>query len=413
MIYPVVRELAADGVPVATACRVLEVLTSGYYAWHSRPASDRAWEQAHLIHAIRDAHAASYGTYGHRRVHAELVLGQHLAVSHGRIERLMRCAGLQGVHRRRLRGCTRRDQAATPSADLVERNFRPQAPDRLYVADITQHRTAEGWYYLAVVLDCFSRRVVGWAMAEHMRSELVVDALQMAIWNRRPAAGAIHHSDHGSTYTNWAFGHRLREAGLLGRWAASATASTTASPKASSPPCRPSCSTARPGRPVKDSPRRSSPSSKASTTPGGGTPPWATSAPRTTSASTWLDASPPPPHDRPHHTRTVRGTGVTSVADGGLEQVVADPELQQLVGDVDAAVRPGAVLADRDLLVVHADDSVGGDAAGYPRRPAPLLAASGWTSQRCLGRHPGRVGAGSEPVCGVSMFSGECGRSVL
>ncbi|HWL35301.1 MAG TPA: DDE-type integrase/transposase/recombinase [Frankiaceae bacterium] len=120
------------------------------------------------------------------------------------------------MHRRRLRGCTRRDQAATPSEDLVERNFRPAAPDRLYVADITQHRTSEGWFYLAVVLDCFSRRVVGWAMADHIRSKLVVDALQVAVWNRRPAPGAIHHSDHGSTYTSWAFGHRLREAGLLG-----------------------------------------------------------------------------------------------------------------------------------------------------------------------------------------------------
>lgn len=216
MIYPVVRELAADGVPVATACRVLEVSTSGFYEWDSRPASDRTWQQAHLMHAIRDVHAASYGTYGHRRVHAELVLGQHLQVSHGRVERLMRSTGLQGVHRRKLRGCTRRDQAATPSEDLVERDFRPAAPDRLYVADITQHRTSEGWFYLAVVLDCFSRRVVGWAMADHIRSELVVDALQMAIWNRRPQPGAIHHSDHGSTYTSWAFGHRLREAGLLG-----------------------------------------------------------------------------------------------------------------------------------------------------------------------------------------------------
>ncbi len=211
-----VRELAADGVPVATACRVLGVSTSGYYEWDTRSASDRDWEQAHLMDAIRDVHAASYGTYGHRRVHAELVLGQHLSVSHGRVERLMRGAGLQGVHRRRLRGCTRRDQAVTPSDDLVERNFRPEAPDRLYVADITQHRTSEGWYYLAVVLDCFSRRVVGWAMADHLRSELVVDALQMAIWNRGPGPGAIHHSDHGSTYTSWAFGQRLREAGLLG-----------------------------------------------------------------------------------------------------------------------------------------------------------------------------------------------------
>jgi putative transposase len=216
MIFPVVRELAAGGVPVATACRVFEVSTSGFYEWDSRGPSDRDWDQAHLMSTIVDVHAASYGTYGHRRVHAELVLGQRLRVSRGRVERLMRCTGLQGVHRRRLRGCTRRDEAATPSHDLVERNFRPEQPDRLYVADITQHRTSEGWYYLAVVLDCFSRRVVGWAMADHIRSELVVDALQMAIWNRRPDPGAIHHSDHGSTYTSWAFGHRLRQAGLLG-----------------------------------------------------------------------------------------------------------------------------------------------------------------------------------------------------
>ena len=216
MIYPVVRELAGDGIPVATACRVLKLSTSGFYDWNSRGPSDRDLEQAQLMNLISGAHAASYGTYGSRRVHAELVLGQHVRVSHGRVERLMRSTGLQGVHRRKLRGCTRRDQAATPSDDLVERNFRPEQPDRLYVADITQHRTGEGWYYLAVVLDCFSRRVVGWAMADHIRSELVVDALQMAIWNRRPQPGAIHHSDHGSTYTSWAFGHRLREAGLLG-----------------------------------------------------------------------------------------------------------------------------------------------------------------------------------------------------
>ncbi len=216
MIYPVVRELARDGVPVATACRVLQVSPAGFHEWGSRGPSARDVEQAQLMNLIHDAHKASYGTYGSRRVHAELVLGQNVQVSHGRVERLMHSTGLQGVHRRRLRGCTRRAQAATLSHDLVERNFRPEAPDRLYVADITQHRTGEGWYYLAVVLDCFSRRVVGWSMADHIRSELVVDALQMAIWNRRPEPGAIHHSDHGSTYTSWAFGHRLREAGLLG-----------------------------------------------------------------------------------------------------------------------------------------------------------------------------------------------------
>lgn len=133
-----------------------------------------------------------------------------------RVERLMRCAGLTGVHRRRLRGCTRRDEAAVPSEDLVGRRFTVDAPNRLWCADVTQHRTGEDWFYLAVVLDAFSRRVVGWAMADHMRTELVVDALQMAVWNRRPQPGTVHHSVHGSTYTSWAFGHRLREAGLLG-----------------------------------------------------------------------------------------------------------------------------------------------------------------------------------------------------
>ena len=145
-MFPVVQELAADGVPVAVTCRVLNVSTSGYYQWRTRPASGRAWEQAHLMETIRQVHAASYGTYGHRRVYAELVLGKGIEVSHGRVERLMRHTGLQGVHRRRLRGCTRTDDAATPMDDLVERKFTPDAPDRLYVADVTQHRTSEGLF---------------------------------------------------------------------------------------------------------------------------------------------------------------------------------------------------------------------------------------------------------------------------
>jgi len=216
MSYSVVRELAADGVPVATACRVLRVSTSGYYGWRDRPPSERDLADAYLGNRVVDIHTASHGTYGARRVHAELRLGKGVRTGRKRIERLMRCTSRAGIDRRRARGCTRRDPSAEPSADLVQRNFRPQAPDRLYVADITQHRTAQGWYYLAVVLDCFSRRVIGWAMAEHRRAELVVDALQMAIWNRRPRPGTIHHSDHGGQYTSWAFGHRLRDAGLLG-----------------------------------------------------------------------------------------------------------------------------------------------------------------------------------------------------
>jgi putative transposase len=216
MIYPVVRELAADGVPVATACRVLQVSASGFYDWLDREPSARERADAALTESIAAVHAASYGTYGARRVHAELRLGRNIRVGRKRVERLMRCHRLQGVHRRRLRGCTRRDAAAEPAEDLVQRRFTAAEPDRLYVADITQHRTGQGWLYLAVVLDVFSRRIVGWAMADHLRAELVVDALQMALWQRRPASGAIHHSDHGSQYTSWAFGHRLREAGLLG-----------------------------------------------------------------------------------------------------------------------------------------------------------------------------------------------------
>ena len=205
-MFPVVQELAADGVPVAVTCRVLNVSTSGYYEWRSRPASERDVEQAYLMHAIREVHAASYGTYGHRRVHAELTMGRRLEVSHGRVERLMRSTGLQGVHRRRLRGCTRRDEAATPSADLVERRFTPDGPNRLYVADVTQHRTSEGWLYYAVVIDCFSRRVVGWSMQNRQTTDLVLQALLMAVWRRKPKGKVLIHSDQGSQFTSidWA-----------------------------------------------------------------------------------------------------------------------------------------------------------------------------------------------------------------
>jgi len=129
----------------------------------------------------------------------------------------MRQAGLEGVYRRRRRkGCTKRNAAAVPSDDLVNRSFTVAGPDRLWVSDVTEHPTAEGRLYLAVVLDAWSRRVVGWSIADHLRAELVVDALQMAIWRRQPPDGAIVHSDHGTQYTSWAFGRRLRAAGLLG-----------------------------------------------------------------------------------------------------------------------------------------------------------------------------------------------------
>ena len=126
----------------------------------------------------------------------------------------MRAAGLEGVHRRRRQGLTRRDPAGEVSDDLVERNFRPAEPDRLWVADITQQRCWDGWLYVAVVIDAFSRRVVGWSMADHLRTDLVLDALNMAVAHRRPNVEVVHHSDHGCQYTSLAFGRRLREVGL-------------------------------------------------------------------------------------------------------------------------------------------------------------------------------------------------------
>ena len=180
-----------------------------------RPPSARARADQALTEQIRQIHTRSRATYGAPRVHAELRLDHDVRVGCKRVARLMRSAGLAGCHRRRRRGLTRRDPQATPAPDLVQRTFRAQAPDRLWTADITYVPTWSGWLYLAVVLDCYSRRVVGWAMTDHLRTELVIDALDMAIWNRRPTQGLVHHSDQGCQYTSLAFGRRLREAGLV------------------------------------------------------------------------------------------------------------------------------------------------------------------------------------------------------
>jgi len=133
-----------------------------------------------------------------------------------RVARLMRKANLVGVHRRRLKGCTVRDPARPSYPDLVQRSFTATAPNQLWVADITQHATGEGWLYLATVIDVFSRVVAGWSMGERPVADLVVNALNMATWNRRPDSGLIHHSDHGSQYTSLVFSRRLQEAGILG-----------------------------------------------------------------------------------------------------------------------------------------------------------------------------------------------------
>jgi len=216
MIYTFIAQVCTD-LPVATCCRVMKVSTSGFYAWQANPIGDKDLDDAYLTNTIVDIHTMSRRSYGSPRVHAELRLGQDVFCSRKRVERLMREANIVGIYRRRGRGCTRRDLRASPNDDLVERNFDPSGPDRLWVMDVTEHPTPEGKCYLAVVLDAWSRRVVGWSIADHIRSELVVDALQMAIWRRRPPRDqTVAHSDHGSTYTSWAFGRRLRGAGLLG-----------------------------------------------------------------------------------------------------------------------------------------------------------------------------------------------------
>jgi putative transposase len=202
------------------ACRVLEVSRSGYYEWCSRPASPRHQENDLLLKHIEQIHADSRGTYGSPRIHAELTLGLGLSVNLKRVARLMRQAGIQGLYRRRRRGCTIRDPDAQPSSDLVNRNFTVTEPNRLWVTDITEHPTTEGTVYCAAVMDAYSRLIVGWSIAEHMRTELVTDALGMAIIRRQPDkqpgdTQTILHSDHGSQYTSWAFGQRLRATGLL------------------------------------------------------------------------------------------------------------------------------------------------------------------------------------------------------
>jgi len=197
---------------VATMCRVLEVSSSGYYAWSRRLPSKRAREDLWLREKIEAIHARSRGTYGAPRAHAELK-AEGINVSRKRVARLMREAGLSGASRRRRKGTTKRDPDAKPAPDLVDRKFASEGPDRLWVADIKYIPTQEGFLYLAAVMDAFSRRIVGWAMERYLKTELVLQALNMAIGQRRPE-GVIHHSDQGSQYTAVDFGKRCRETGV-------------------------------------------------------------------------------------------------------------------------------------------------------------------------------------------------------
>ena len=193
-------------------CRVLGVSPSGFYAWRKRPPSARSCAYAQLSLRVSKIHQRSDATYGAPRVHAELK-AEGIKVGRKRVARLLKSAGLVGVSRRKWIHTTVRDRNARPAPDLVERNFGAPQPNRLWVADITYIPTWAGFLYLAVVLDVYSRRIVGWAMETHLRTELVLEALDLARWQRRPEA-VIHHFDQGSQYTSIQFGARCREAGV-------------------------------------------------------------------------------------------------------------------------------------------------------------------------------------------------------
>lgn len=216
MMFTFIADDCAD-LRIEACCRTMKVSRSAFFAWRQRRANPtpKMVDDIDLGELIVKIHDQSHGTYGAPRVTAELRLGLGRQVNHKRVERLMREHGLQGVTRRqRGKRCTRAERGPI-SDDLVHRQFRPDRPDRLWVQDITQHRTAEGRVYMAVVIDAWSRRVIGWSIADHLRAELVVDALEMARLRRRPEGTTVH-SDHGAQYTSWVFGQRLRHAGLLG-----------------------------------------------------------------------------------------------------------------------------------------------------------------------------------------------------
>jgi putative transposase len=203
-------------------CRVLNVSRSGYYEWRDRPPSTRETADGELTTVIERIHYESRGTYGASRVHAELRLARDRHEGKKRVARLMGVAGIAGISHRRKGGKPR--PLPAPHEDLVKRQFTADRPDRLWFTDITEHPTGTGKVYCCAVLDCFTQCVVGWAIADHIRTELVVDALEMARWQHRPQPGTIVHADRRSQYTSWLFGHRLRQArlpGSMGRVASS------------------------------------------------------------------------------------------------------------------------------------------------------------------------------------------------
>jgi len=209
------RFIAAEktNYPISLMCRVLGVSRSGFHAWEQRAESARALADARLSERIREMYARSRDSYGARRIYLDL-RDEDVRVGRKRVERLMRAAGLSGYVKRRKFRTTFGVPGVRVADDLVERDFNPPAPNRLWASDIKYVSTWEGTLYLASVIDCFSRKVVGWSMRADMQAELVVDALEMAIERRQPAGELIHHSDQGSQYVALIFGQRLRKAGI-------------------------------------------------------------------------------------------------------------------------------------------------------------------------------------------------------
>jgi putative transposase len=200
--------------PVAVMCRALEVNRTSFHDWERRAPCQRALTDAWLTEKIKEIHEQKRRVYGAPRIHAELRMQHGIRVGRKRVERLMRAAGISGLVPKRRGRTTITVPGVRVADDLVERQFRPEAPNVLWLADITYLRSWEGWLYLAAIQDAYSRRIVGWSMAEHMRSELVTDALEMAVHRRRPDPGLIHHSDQGSQYVSLGFGQAARDAGI-------------------------------------------------------------------------------------------------------------------------------------------------------------------------------------------------------
>jgi putative transposase len=212
--YPVIAELAGQGFSVKRCCRILGVAASGFFMWRRRAPSPRQLRFAWLTELVRAIYVGSRGTYGWRRVNAELLYGHGVIVNRKTVRKIMRLHGLRGLPGPR-KGFRSKANIAT-TTDLVERRFDRPAPDQLWVTDITEHPTREGKVYCCVVLDVFSRRVVGWAIDSHQATPLVTNALGMAIHHRNPQPEqTVIHSDHGSQYSSWAFTQRAKESGLL------------------------------------------------------------------------------------------------------------------------------------------------------------------------------------------------------